>query len=157
MPNDDITHPIPDLTGYITEGQIVLSRSLEKQGIYPPLNVSTSLSRLMKDGIGKGRTREDHDDVASQLYSAYAQYNSVKSLVTIIGEEGLVSRDKDYLRFGERFERTLVNQGRNENRSIEQTLSIAWDVLSILPDEELTRIHSEFIKKYFPKIFKEVK
>ncbi|MGD0450024.1 MAG: V-type ATP synthase subunit B [Candidatus Bathyarchaeia archaeon] len=157
MPNDDITHPIPDLTGYITEGQIVLSRSLEKQGIYPPINIATSLSRLMKDGIGKDHTREDHADVASQLYSAYAQYNSVKSLVTIIGEEGLGSRDKDYLRFGERFEKKLINQGKNENRSIEQTLSIAWDTLSILPDEELTRIHPEYLQKYFPKIVKEVK
>ncbi len=156
MPNDDITHPIPDLTGYITEGQIVLSRSLEKQGIYPPINIATSLSRLMKDGIGKEHTREDHSDVASQLYSAYAQYNAVKSLVTIIGEEGLGSRDKDYLRFGERFERTLINQGRDENRSIEQTLSIAWNALSILPDEELTRIHPEYVKKYFPKIIKEI-
>jgi V/A-type H+-transporting ATPase subunit B len=156
MPNDDITHPIPDLTGYITEGQIVLSRSLEKQSIYPPINIATSLSRLMKDGIGKEHTRDDHADVASQLYSAYAQYTAVKSLVTIIGEEGLGSRDKDYLRFGERFERTLINQGRNENRSIEQTLSIAWDTLSIFPDEELTRIHPEYIKKYFPKIITEI-
>ncbi len=156
MPNDDITHPIPDLTGYITEGQIVLSRALEKQSIYPPINITTSLSRLMKDGIGKDRTREDHADVASQLYAAYAQYNAVKSLATIIGEEGLGSRDKDYLRFGERFEQTLINQGRNENRSIEQTLSIAWDALSILQEEELTRIHPEFIKKYFPKIVQEV-
>ena len=157
MPNDDITHPIPDLTGYITEGQIVLSRSLEKQGIYPPITISTSLSRLMKDGIGKDHTREDHADVASQLYSAYAQYNSVKSLATIIGEEGLGSRDKDYLHFGEQFERKLINQGRNENRTIEQTLSIAWDTLSALQDEELTRIHPEYIKKYFPKGISEVK
>jgi V/A-type H+-transporting ATPase subunit B len=157
MPNDDITHPIPDLTGYITEGQIVLSRNLEKQGIYPPIYVSTSLSRLMKDGIGKDRTREDHANVASQLYSAYAQYNGVKSLATIIGEEGLGSRDKEYLRFGERFERKLVCQGKNENRSIEQTLSIAWDTLSVLPDEELTSIRPEFIKKYYPKIVNEVK
>ena len=157
MPNDDITHPIPDLTGYITEGQIVLSRSLEKQSIYPPINISTSLSRLMKDGIGKDHTREDHADVASQLYSAYAQYNAVKSLATIIGEEGLGSMDKDYLRFGEHLERTLINQGRNENRSIEQTLSIAWDTLAILPEEELTSIHPELIKKYFPKIVREVK
>jgi V/A-type H+-transporting ATPase subunit B len=156
MPNDDITHPIPDLTGYITEGQIVLSRSLEKQGIYPPINISTSLSRLMKDGIGKGHTREDHPDIASQLYSAYAQYNSVKSLATIIGEEGLGSRDKEFIRFGERFERNLINQGRSENRSIEQTLSIAWDTLSALPDEELTSIHPEFIKKYFAKPSNEV-
>ncbi|MGE5637538.1 MAG: V-type ATP synthase subunit B [Chloroflexota bacterium] len=157
MPNDDITHPIPDLTGYITEGQIVLSRALEKQGIYPPINVSTSLSRLMKDGIGKGRTREDHADVASQLYSAYAQYNAVRALVTIIGEEGLSNRDKDYLHFGERFERTLINQGKNENRTIEQTLNIAWQNLSLLPDEELTNIHPELIQKYLPKVVKEVR
>ncbi len=157
MPNDDITHPIPDLTGYITEGQIVLSRSLEKQGIYPPIYISTSLSRLMKDGIGKGSTREDHANVASQLYSAYAQYNSVKSLVTIIGEEGLGTRDKEYLKFGEYFEKNLVNQGRNENRSIEQTLAIAWDALSDLPEEELTSIKPEYIQKYLPKTDTEVK
>ena len=156
MPNDDITHPIPDLTGYITEGQIVLSRSLEKQGIYPPIYISTSLSRLMKDGIGKGSTREDHANVASQLYSAYAQYNSVKSLVTIIGEEGLGTRDKEYLKFGEYFEKNLVNQGRNENRSIEQTLEIAWDALSDLPEEELTSIKPEYIQKYLPKTDTEV-
>ena len=148
MPNDDITHPIPDLTGYITEGQIVLSRSLEKQGIYPPIYITTSLSRLMKDGIGKGRTRDDHADVASQLYSAYSQYNAVKSLVTIIGEEGLGSRDKEYLRFGERFEHNLINQGKTENRSIEQTLSIAWDTLTSLSEVELTGIHAEFIKQF---------
>jgi V/A-type H+-transporting ATPase subunit B len=157
MPNDDITHPIPDLTGYITEGQIVLSRSLEKQGIYPPIYITTSLSRLMKDGIGKGSTREDHANVASQLYSAYAQYNSVKSLVTIIGEEGLGTRDKEYLRFGERFEKTLINQGKNENRTIEQTLDIAWDALSDLPEEELTSIKPEYIQKYLPKPDTEVK
>jgi len=157
MPNDDITHPIPDLTGYITEGQIVLSRSLEKQGIYPPIYISTSLSRLMKDGIGKGSTREDHANVSSQLYSAYAQYNSVKSLVTIIGEEGLGTRDKEYLRFGERFEKTLINQGKNENRTIEQTLDIAWDALSDLPEEELTSIKPEYIQKYLPKTDTEVK
>jgi V/A-type H+-transporting ATPase subunit B len=157
MPNDDITHPIPDLTGYITEGQIVLSRNLEKQGIYPPIYITTSLSRLMKDGIGKNRTREDHANVASQLYSAYAQYNSVKSLVTIIGEEGLGSREKDYLRFGERFEKTLIKQGKNENRSIEKTLQIAWDVLSVLPKDELTNIIPEFIKKYYPQKVSEVK
>jgi V/A-type H+-transporting ATPase subunit B len=151
MPNDDITHPIPDLTGYITEGQIVLSRSLEKQGIYPPITITTSLSRLMKDGIGKGRTREDHADVASQLYSAYAQYNSVKALETIIGEEGLTSRDKEYLHFGTKFEKQMLNQGKNENRSIEQTLDIAWETLATLPDEELTRIHPESMEKYYPK------
>jgi V/A-type H+-transporting ATPase subunit B len=157
MPNDDITHPIPDLTGYITEGQIVLSRNLEKQGIYPPIYITTSLSRLMKDGIGKGSTREDHANVASQLYSAYAQYNSVKSLVTIIGEEGLGTRDKEYLRFGERFEKTLINQGKMENRTIEETLDIAWDALSDLPEEELTSIKPEYIQKYLPKTDTEVK
>ena len=157
MPNDDITHPIPDLTGYITEGQIVMSRSLEKAGIYPPIYISTSLSRLMKDGIGKGSTREDHANVSSQLYAAYAQYNSVKSLVTIIGEEGLGSRDKEYLRFGERFEKTFINQGRNENRSIEETLSLAWDALSDLPEEELTSIKPEYIEKYLPKTDAEAK
>jgi V/A-type H+-transporting ATPase subunit B len=151
MPNDDITHPIPDLTGYITEGQIVLSRGLEKQGIYPPITVTTSLSRLMKDGIGKGRTREDHADVASQLYAAYAQYNSVKSLATIIGEEGLSSRDKEYLHFGVKFERQLINQGPNENRSIEDTLGVAWETLAVLPDEELTRVHPEFMERFYPK------
>ncbi len=157
MPNDDITHPIPDLTGYITEGQIVMSRSLEKAGIYPPIYISTSLSRLMKDGIGKGSTREDHANVSSQLYAAYAQYNSVKSLVTIIGEEGLGTRDKEYLRFGERFEKTFINQGRNENRSIEETLSLAWDALSDLPEEELTSIKPEYIQKYLPKTDAEAK
>jgi V/A-type H+-transporting ATPase subunit B len=111
----------------------------------------------MKDGIGKGRTRADHADVASQLYAAYAQYNSVKSLATIIGEEGLGTRDRDYLRFGERFERTLINQGRDQNRTIEDTLNIAWDTLSILPEEELIHVHPEYIEKYYPKIVQEVK
>jgi V/A-type H+-transporting ATPase subunit B len=151
MPNDDITHPIPDLTGYITEGQIVLERDLEKKGIYPSINVLTSLSRLMKDGIGKGRTREDHADVASQLYAAYAQGNEIRSLAAIIGEEGLSSRDKDYLKFGKQFEKKFLNQDKKENRSIEQTLEIAWEILSILPEDELTRIHTEFLKKHFPK------
>ena len=157
MPNDDITHPIPDLTGYITEGQIVLSRNLEKAGIYPPIYITTSLSRIMKDGIGKGRTRADHADIASQLYAAYAQYNSVKSLATIIGEEGLGTKDKEYLRFGERFEQDLINQSNQDNRTIEETLSIAWDTLSILPDEELTSIRPEFIQKYYPKSVNEIK
>jgi len=151
MPNDDITHPIPDLTGYITEGQVVLSRTLEKQGIYPPIYITTSLSRLMKDGIGKDRTREDHDNVSSQLYAAYAQYNSVKSLVTIIGEEGLGSRDKAYLHFGEYFEKNLIRQNKTENRSIEETLQIAWSALSLLPVEELTAIKPEYIQKYYKK------
>lgn len=150
MPNDDITHPIPDLTGYITEGQIVLERDLEKKRIYPPINVLLSLSRLMKDGIGKGHTREDHADVASQLYAAYARCNEIRSLATIIGEEALSMRDRDYLRFGEEFEKRFINQRRDENRSIEETLNIAWDLLAILPEDELTRIHTEYIKKYLP-------
>lgn len=151
MPNDDITHPIPDLTGYITEGQIFLARNLDKKGIYPPINVLTSLSRLMKDGIGRDSTREDHADVASQLYAAYAQSNEARSLATIIGEEGLASRDRDYLKFGNQFEKTFLNQGKNENRSIEQTLDLAWNTLAILPEEELTRIHAEFLEKYSRK------
>ena len=148
MPNDDITHPIPDLTGYITEGQIVLDRELYNRGIYPPVNVLISLSRLMKDGIGKEKTREDHADVASQLYAAYAQCNELRSLASIIGEEALSQRDRAYLRFGDEFETRFINQGVDENRTIEETLNIAWDLLSILPKEELTRIHREYLDKY---------
>ena len=148
MPNDDITHPIPDLTGYITEGQIVLDRELHNRGIYPPVNVLISLSRLMKDGIGKEKTREDHADVASQLYAAYAQCNELRSLASIIGEEALSQRDRAYLRFGDEFETRFINQGVDENRTIEETLNIAWDLLSILPKEELTRIHREYLDKY---------
>lgn len=151
MPNDDITHPIPDLTGYITEGQIVLDRDLEQKGIYPPINVLTCLSRLMKDGIGKGSTREDHADVSSQLYAAYAQCMEMRSLASIIGEESLSSRDKDYLKFGEKFEQRFLKQDKQENRKIEQTLQIAWDILSIFPEDELTRIHTEYLNKYYPK------
>ncbi len=151
MPNDDITHPIPDLTGYITEGQIVLDRNLHNRGIYPPVNVLISLSRLMKDGIGKGKTREDHPDVASQLYAAYAQCNEVRSLASIIGEAALSQRDRAYLRFGDEFEKRFINQGTEENRTIEETLEIAWDLLSMLPEEELTRIHREYIDKYLKR------
>ena len=148
MPNDDITHPIPDLTGYITEGQIVLDRELHNRGIYPPVNVLISLSRLMKDGIGKEKTREDHADVASQLYAAYAQCNELRSLASIIGEEALSQRDRAYLRFGDEIETRFINQRIDENRTIEETLNIAWDLLSILPKEELTRIHREYLDKY---------
>jgi len=151
MPNDDITHPIPDLTGYITEGQIVLDRDLYNRRIYPPVNVLVSLSRLMKDGIGKGKTREDHADVSSQLYAAYAQCNEIRSLASIIGEEGLSQRDRAYLRFGDEFEMKFINQGTEENRTIEKTLEIAWDLLSMLPEEELTRIHREYLDKYLKK------
>ncbi|MCD6325344.1 V-type ATP synthase subunit B [Candidatus Bathyarchaeota archaeon] len=151
MPNDDITHPIPDLTGYITEGQIVLDRDLYNKGIYPPVNVLVSLSRLMKDGIGEGKTREDHADVSSQLYAAYAQCNEIRSLASIIGEEALSQRDRAYLRFGDEFEMKFINQGTEENRDIERTLDIAWDLLSILPREELTRIHREYLDRYLKK------
>lgn len=151
MPNDDITHPIPDLTGYITEGQIVLSRELYQRGIYPPIAVLPSLSRLMKDGIGKGRTREDHYNLSSQLYAAYARVQSVRALASIIGEEELSDIDKRYLHFGERFETKFVNQGEEENRSIEETLSIGWRVLSTLPATELHRVTKEQIERYYGK------
>ncbi len=149
MPNDDITHPIPDLTGYITEGQIVLDRSLFNRGIYPPVNVLMSLSRLMKEGIGEGKTRADHANVSDQLYAAYSRAQELRSLATIIGEESLSPTERKYLRFAEAFEKKFLSQGVNENRSIEETLEIAWDVLSILPETELTNIKPEFIKKYY--------
>lgn len=151
MPNDDITHPIPDLTGYITEGQIVLDRDLHRRGIYPPINILPSLSRLMKDGIGKGKTREDHGPVASQLYSAYARAQELRSLSAIIGEEGLTEKDRAYLRFGDSFERRFLSQGIDENRSLETTLALAWEQLSILPESELTRIPDRFIKMYYKR------
>lgn len=151
MPNDDITHPIPDLTGYITEGQIVLDRGLYNKGIYPPINVLMSLSRLMKEGIGPGKTREDHNDVYNQLYAAYSRAQELRSLATIIGEESLSPTDKKYLRFAESFERNFLNQGVTENRSIEETLDIAWNILSILPESELTNVRLEYINKYYKK------
>ena len=148
MPNDDITHPIPDLTGYITEGQIVLSRELYQQGIYPPINVLPSLSRLMKDGIGEGFTREDHPDMANQLFSSYSKVQEVRSLSQIIGEDDLTERDRKYLQFGKEFEEKFVKQGFNENRDISETFDISWDLLSILPVEELDRIDPSLIDKY---------
>ncbi|MDH5811906.1 MAG: V-type ATP synthase subunit B [Candidatus Methanomethylicaceae archaeon] len=151
MPNDDITHPIPDLTGYITEGQIVLDRDLHRRGIYPPINILPSLSRLMKDGIGKGKTREDHGPVASQLYSAYARAQELRSLSAIIGEEGLTEKDRAYLRFGDSFERKFLSQGIDENRSLETTLALAWEQLSLLPETELTRIPDRFVKMYYKR------
>ncbi|MCS7106511.1 MAG: V-type ATP synthase subunit B [Acidilobaceae archaeon] len=150
MPNDDITHPIPDLTGYITEGQIVLGRDLHNKGIYPPINVLMSLSRLMKEGIGKGKTREDHSEVSNQLYAAYSRGVEVRGLATIVGEESLSERERRYLKFADLFERRFLSQGERENRSIEDTLGIAWDILSTLPEEELTNIREEYIKKYHP-------
>lgn len=151
MPDDDITHPIPDLTGYITEGQVVISREIHRKGIYPPVDVLPSLSRLMKGGIGEGRTREDHANVSDQLYSAYAEGRDLRDLVAVVGEESLAEKDRKYLEFADRFEKEFVNQGRDEDRSIERTLEIGWDLLSILPKSELKRIKDEFIEKYHPK------
>ena len=148
MPNDDITHPIPDLTGYITEGQIVLDRQLHGQAIYPPINVLPSLSRLMKDGIGKGYTREDHQDVANQLFSCYAKVGDARALASVIGEDELSPLDKTYLKFGEAFEHEFVGQGEEENRTIEETLDIGWKLLAMLPKSELKRIKDEYIEKY---------
>jgi V/A-type H+-transporting ATPase subunit B len=148
MPADDITHPIPDLTGYITEGQIVMSRELHRLNIHPPVDVLTSLSRLMNQGIGKGQTREDHRSLADQLYATYAQGKDARSLSAIVGEEALSDIDRKYLKVANNFERKFVNQGVDENRSIEQTLNIGWDLLSEIPDSELKRIKPEFIAKY---------
>lgn len=148
MPNDDISHPIPDLTGYITEGQIVLDRELSQKGMYPPVAGLPSLSRLMKDGIGKGMTREDHKDVASQLFAAYSKVKSIRNLAAIIGEEELSDTDKQYLRFGDRLEKEFLTQGEYENRTIEQTLGIGWKILKELPKEDLYRINPAFIEKY---------
>ena len=149
MPADDITHPIPDLTGYITEGQIVLSRELFRKGLYPPVGVLMSLSRLMKDGIGEGKTRADHDGVSNQLYDAYSRAQEVRALAEIVGKAGLTGVDLKYLEFGDKFEQHFLQQGYDENRSIEETLSRAWDVLSYLPEGELTKIKDEFIKRYY--------
>ncbi len=151
MPNDDITHPVPDLTGYITEGQLVFDRELFRKGIYPPLNPLPSLSRLMKDGIGEGRTRGDHADVSNQLYAAYARAQEVRMITAIVGEEGLTDVDRKYLEFADYFEYHFINQRPDENRSLEQTLSIAWDCLSILPETELTRVSEKYIKQYYRK------
>lgn len=148
MPNDDITHPIPDLTGYITEGQIVLSRELAQKEIYPAINVLPSLSRLMKDGIGAEFTREDHSDVMNQLYSAYSRVQEVRNLAQIVGESDLSEEDRKYLAFGEKFEREFLSQAPDENRSIERTLDLGWEVLSVLPDEAFTRVDPEIRKKY---------
>ena len=149
MPNDDITHPIPDLTGYITEGQIVLDRQLHGQAIYPPINVLPSLSRLMKDGIGKGYTREDHQDLANQLFSAYAKVGEARNLASVIGEDELSPIDKKYLEFGKAFEERYIGQGPNENRTIEETLDLGWELLRILPKEELDRVDTKILDVYY--------
>ncbi len=148
MPSDDMTHPIPDLTGYITEGQIFVSRELHRKGIYPPINVLPSLSRLMNQGIGKGRTREDHRGVADQLYSAYGRGTDLKSLSAIVGTEALGKDDRQYLEFANLFEGRFVNQGFNEDRTIEKTMDIGWDILSTLPEREMKRVKRDFIEKY---------
>lgn len=149
MPNDDITHPIPDLTGYITEGQIVLERFLHQKSIYPPINVLPSLSRLMKDGIGAGYTREDHQDLANQLFSSYAHVGEARALASVIGEDELSTIDKKYLKFGTAFEEQFVSQGQDENRTITETLDKGWDLLSILPREELDRVNTTILDKYY--------
>lgn len=148
MPSDDITHPIPDLTGYITEGQIVLSRELHSKSIYPPVNVPPSLSRLMKDGIGKDETREDHPRVASQLYASYTRALEARNLASIIGAEDLSARDRRYLEFAERFENSFVRQGEDEERNIIETLDLAWELLSLLPANALSRVSEEDLHKY---------
>lgn len=151
MPNDDITHPIPDLTGYITEGQIVLDRNLYGQGVYPPISVLPSLSRLMKDGIGEGYTREDHQGLANQLFSAYAKVGEARNLASVIGEDELSPLDKKYLEFGKEFEKRYVGQGPTENRTIQETLDLGWELLGMLPKEELDRIDTKIIEKYYPR------
>lgn len=149
MPNDDITHPIPDLTGYITEGQIVLDRTLHGQGVYPPINVLPSLSRLMKDGIGEGYTRADHQAVANQLFSSYAKVGDARALASVIGEDELSELDKKYLAFGKMFEKYFVGQREEENRTIIDTLEIGWSLLRMLPREELDRVDTKILDEYY--------
>ncbi|MEK6265874.1 MAG: V-type ATP synthase subunit B, partial [Clostridium sp.] len=150
MPEDDITHPIPDLTGYITEGQIILSRELYKKGIMPPVDVLPSLSRLKDKGIGKGKTREDHADTMNQLFAAYAQGKQAKELAVILGESALSEADKKYAIFADAFEKQYVSQGFETNRTIDETINLGWELLSILPRNELKRIRDEFVEKYLP-------
>jgi V/A-type H+-transporting ATPase subunit B len=151
MPQDDITHPIPDLTGYITEGQIVLSRDLFRKGIYPPVDVLPSLSRLMSGGIGEGKTRGDHSGVSDQLYSAYAEGRGLRDLVAVVGEEALTERDQSFLKFAQAFEDKYITQSVDEDRTIFESLDQGWDLLKILPKTELKRVKEEFIEKYLPK------
>lgn len=149
MPNDDITHPIPDLTGYITEGQIVLSRGIQQRNVYPPVNILPSLSRLMKDGIGEGYTREDHAEVSNQIFSAYSRVQDVQALAQVIGEDELSETDKIFMEFGRLFEDKFLRQDYDENRDIDETLDLAWEILSILPTNELDRISQKTLDKYY--------
>jgi V/A-type H+-transporting ATPase subunit B len=149
MPSDDISHPVPDLTGYITEGQIVLDRDLVQRGIYPPVASLPSLSRIMKDGVGKGYTREDHPKLASQLFACYARVKQVRGLADVIGEEELSPLDKKFLEFGNTFEHKFIGQGEFENRSIIDTLELGWDILSILPRDELHRVSDDLLDKHY--------
>ena len=149
MPADDISHPVPDLTGYITEGQIVLDRDLFQRGVYPPIAGLPSLSRLMKDGVGKGYTREDHPALASQLFACYAYVKRVRGLADVIGEEELSPLDKLYLKFGEAFETRFLNQGEYENRPIAATLELGWEVLSLLPRDELHRLSDKLLEEHY--------
>ena len=151
MPNDDITHPVPDLTGYITEGQIVLDRTLDATGVYPPVGVLPSLSRLMKDGIGADMTRADHAAVSNQLFAACAKVQDARSLASVIGEDELSDVDKIYMEFGKRFEKEFLTQGENENRSIDETLNLGWKLLSILPRSELDRIDEKTLNEHYGK------
>lgn len=148
MPNDDITHPVADLTGYITEGQIVIDRSLSNKGIYPPINVLPSLSRLMKDGIGEGYTRADHEDLMNQLYESYSKVQDVRNISQIVGEDDLSDVDKKYLRFGDEFERRFLAQDRDENRELDESLDLGWEILKILPRNELHRVSKENLDKF---------
>ncbi len=151
MPNDDITHPVPDLTGYITEGQIVLDRGLDQTGVYPPISVLPSLSRLMKDGIGEGYTRSDHSDVANQLFASYAKVMDARALASVIGEDELSELDKEYMNFGKMFEKYFITQRPDENRSIDETLDLGWNLLSLLPKSALDRINEKLLEeKYNP-------
>ena len=155
MPEDDKTHPIPDLTGYITEGQIVFSRAMHRRGIYPPVDVLQSLSRLKDKGIGEGKTREDHSDVFNQLFAAYARGLEARELEVILGEAALSATDRIFYRFADQFEKRYIAQGENENREIEYTLDLGWELLATLPTAELKRIRPAFIEKYLPR-FKKV-
>jgi V/A-type H+-transporting ATPase subunit B len=149
MPSDDITHPIPDLTGYITEGQIVLGRELFRKGVYPPVNVLMSLSRIMKDGVGEGKTRADHQEISNQCYDAYSRAQEVRALSEIVGKGGLTEVDRKYMDVGDMFEKEFLSQGLDENRNLEETLGLQWKVTSALPKNELTKVKDKFIDQYY--------